>query len=78
MILAVILGIILLIAAVVYFITPANALPGFMPGYDATLTKTHFKHGIGALFLSLALFAYVWFKSKGSPPKVEGNSSSNQ
>ncbi len=73
-VLALILGIILLIAAVVYFITPASALPSFMPGYDVTLTKTHLKHGIGSLFLSLALFAFAWFNSKKkSSPQIEGN-----
>ena len=58
-----IIGLLLLIAAYVYFTTPANALPAFLPGHDVTLNKTHYKHGIGALFLGLACFAFAWFQS---------------
>lgn len=68
-IIAVILGIIFLIAAVIYFITPAKSLPLFLPGYDAGITKTHFKHGLGALILALAAFAFAWFQSGGQRNK---------
>jgi len=61
--LAGIIGLLLIIAAIVYFITPANSLPGFFPGHDATLTKAHFKHGIGAFLLGLGCFAFAWFQS---------------
>jgi hypothetical protein len=56
-------GILLCVVAIIYFITPANALPPFMPGHEASITKTHFKHGIGALVLGLAVFAFAWFQS---------------
>lgn len=62
-ILAGIVGIIFLILAAVYFSTPANSLPSFLPGFDASLTKIHYKHGIGLLLLALASFAFAWFKS---------------
>jgi hypothetical protein len=58
-----IIGLLLLIAAFVYFTTPANALPAFLPGHDVTLKTVHYKHGIGALFLGLACFAFAWFQS---------------
>jgi len=61
-IIAVILGILLLILAFVYFRTPADALPSFLPGHDPSLTITHTKHGIGAFLLALALFAFAWFQ----------------
>lgn len=64
---SVIVGILLLILAVVYWITPANSLPGVLPGFDSTLTTPHHKHAIGALLLSLAVFAFVWFNFKKSP-----------
>ena len=60
---AVILGVACLLAAFVYWLTPANALPSFMPGYDPALAAHHIKHGIAALVVSLGLLAYAWFAS---------------
>lgn len=42
------LAFILIILAGVYFFIPANSLPAFIPGYDATLTTVRFKHGVAA------------------------------
>lgn len=60
--LSVVAGLVLLVAAGMYFMTPANSLPAFFPGHDMT-SKIHYKHGIGALGLGLAAFALAWFKS---------------
>lgn len=60
--LAVCVGILFLVAAGVYFMTPAHALPSFFPGHDMTSTK-HIKHGIGAVGIALACFAFAWFKT---------------
>jgi amino acid permease len=68
---AIILGIVFLILTVIYFITPANSLPSFLPGFDPTLTKTHYKHGIGSLVIALGLLALAWFKSAKKSTKVE-------
>jgi hypothetical protein len=68
-----ILGIIFIVIAVIYFITPAKSLPAFFPGHDVMVTKTHFKHGIGAFFLGLACFAFAWFQSG----KKKNNSDNN-
>ncbi len=61
--LAVAVGILLLVVAVVYAMQPAQGLPHFLPGYDATLAKHHYKHAIAAFFLGLGAFAYAWFTS---------------
>lgn len=61
-ILAYVIAVLLGALAVVYFITPANQLPSYLPGHDVT-TKTHLKHGIGALLLALGCVAYAWFQS---------------
>jgi len=55
------LGVILLIFAAVYFLVPADQLPGFMPGHEAGVTRVHVKHGIvsGAVGIVL-LAAGVW------------------
>ncbi len=58
-----ILGVILIALAVAYWVVPAGSLPAFMPGFAENSSKIHVKHGIASLFLSLALFAFAWFKS---------------
>jgi uncharacterized membrane-anchored protein YitT (DUF2179 family) len=68
---AVVIGILLIVISVIYFITPAKSLPGFFPGFDPTLTKAHFKHGIGALLLGLGAFVFAWFKSGKKSSKKE-------
>ncbi len=64
---AVVLGVVLLVIAVVYFVTPEHSLPSFFPGHtsagDAEANSHHTKHGIAALILALALFAFAWFQS---------------
>lgn len=62
-ILSVILGILLFIITVIYFIEPARFLPSFFPGYDRSLMTHHYKHGIGAFVLGVASLIFAWFKS---------------
>jgi hypothetical protein len=40
------LGVILLVVAAVYFVVPADQLPGFFPGHEAGVARMHYKHGI--------------------------------
>jgi hypothetical protein len=60
---ATVAGVACIIAACVYWFTPASALPHFMPGYDPSMATPHIKHGIAAAVVGLALFAYAWFAS---------------
>ena len=60
---AVILGIIFLALAVLYFAEPAKSLPSFIPGHEAGSTHHHVKHGIAALVLSVGCFIFAWFQS---------------
>jgi hypothetical protein len=55
------LGVVLLVIAAVYFLIPADQLPGFLPGHEAGVARVHAKHGIvsGAAGLVL-LAAGVW------------------
>lgn len=62
-IVSIVAGILFLALAFYYWITPADLLPHFMPGYDAALTSVHFKHGLGAFILAVAAFILGWFKS---------------
>jgi Na+/H+ antiporter NhaD/arsenite permease-like protein len=67
MIPAVVLGILLIVVAIVYFVTPEHSLPSFFPGHSsagsAEANHHHTKHGIAALVVALALFAFAWFQT---------------
>jgi hypothetical protein len=62
-VLAVLLGIVLLVVAGIYFADKAESLPSFFPGHQAGSTTHHFKHGIAAIVVGLARFAFAWFAS---------------
>jgi len=59
--LAIVLGIVFLGLAFIYWTTPAASLPAFLPGFDPAMTGIHFKHGLAALILAVLLFVYAWF-----------------
>ena len=67
MIPAVLLGIVLIVVAVIYFADPAKSLPSFFPGHvsasSAEANHHHSKHGIAALVVALACFAFAWFQT---------------
>lgn len=58
-----IIGILFIILALVYWTTPAGALPPYLPGYEAGASHIHFKHGLGSLIVGAAIFIFVWFKT---------------
>jgi hypothetical protein len=60
-----VLGVILLIVAAVYFLTPADQLPAFFPGHEAGVTHVHSKHGVVAGVLGLALLAAGTWMGRG-------------
>jgi hypothetical protein len=65
---AVVVGVLLIAVAIVYFVDSASALPSFFPGHDAGSAHHHVKHGIAALILGLACFVFAWFQSGPSRP----------
>jgi hypothetical protein len=60
---AVVIGVLLLVVAVIYFVEPAKSLPSFFPGHTAGSTHHHVKHGIAAFVVALACFAFAWFQT---------------
>ncbi len=64
---AVILGVLLLVIAVIYFVTPEHSLPSFFPGHSSATSAEanhhHTKHGIAAIVVALACFAFAWFQT---------------
>jgi hypothetical protein len=63
-IVALLLGVIFLALTAYYWLTPASALPSFLPGYETGVAAPHHKHAIVALIVALVLFAFAWFQSK--------------
>jgi uncharacterized membrane protein HdeD (DUF308 family) len=67
MIPAIVLGVVLIVVAIVYFVEPAHSLPSFFPGHvsasNSEASHHHTKHGIAALVVALACFAFAWFQS---------------
>ena len=61
--LAVLLGIVLVVVAAIYWAEPARSLPSFFPGHAAGSTHHHVKHGIAAIVVALAVFAFAWFQT---------------
>jgi UDP-N-acetylmuramyl pentapeptide phosphotransferase/UDP-N-acetylglucosamine-1-phosphate transferase len=62
-VLAIVLGIVLIAIAIVYWAEPAKSLPSFFPGHTAGSNHHHTKHGIAALLVGLACFAFAWFNT---------------
>jgi hypothetical protein len=66
---AIVLGIVLIVIAVVYWVEPARSLPGFFPGHQSGSNHHHTKHGIAAFLLGVACLAFAWFQS--APKKTK-------
>jgi Na+/H+ antiporter NhaD/arsenite permease-like protein len=64
---AVLVGVLLIVVAVIYFVQPEHSLPSFFPGHasatSAEANHHHTKHGIAALVVALACFAFAWFQT---------------
>jgi UDP-N-acetylmuramyl pentapeptide phosphotransferase/UDP-N-acetylglucosamine-1-phosphate transferase len=62
-IIAAVLGLLLIVVAIVYWVEPAKSLPGFFPGHEAGSNHHHVKHGIAAFVVGLACLAFAWFNT---------------
>ncbi len=60
---AVVLGLLLIVIAIVYWVSTASGLPSFFPGHQAGSGAHHVKHGIAAFLLGLASLAFAWFQT---------------
>jgi hypothetical protein len=59
--LLIVVALVFVVLAVVYFVTAANQLPSFLPGHDAHLTKHHTKHGLAMLGVAVLALIGAWF-----------------
>jgi Na+/H+ antiporter NhaD/arsenite permease-like protein len=64
---AVVLGIVMIVVAIVYFVSAEHSLPSFFPGHSsassADANHHHTKHGIAALVVAVACFVFAWFQT---------------
>ena len=61
----VLLACVLLAVAGVYFLMPADQLPGFFPGHEDGVTRLHVKHGIVSGVAGLVLIgASMWVERR--------------
>jgi len=58
------LGVVLLVVAAVYFLVPADQLPGFFPGHEDSVARVHMKHGIIAGAIGLVLIGAGTFMGR--------------
>jgi len=58
---AVVLALVFIAIAVVYFILPAGSLPSFFPGFEAGSPRIHMKHGAASAAVAVVLFIVAWF-----------------
>ena len=59
-----ILGVLLLVAAAVYFLVPADSLPSFFPGHETGLSRLRVKHGVLSGGLGVVLLIASWFMGR--------------
>jgi hypothetical protein len=65
---AIVVGVLLIVVAAVYFVDSAGSLPSFFPGHQAGSTHHHAKHGIAALVVGLLCLVFAWFQSGPARP----------
>jgi hypothetical protein len=69
---AIVLGVIFLAIAVIYWTQDAGSLPSFFPGHESGSTHIHFKHGLAAAIVGLGCFVVAWFQTGGERPQRSG------
>ena len=62
-VIAAVAGIILIALAVYYWAEPAKSLPSWLPGHETGSNHHHFKHGLAAFLVGVALLIFAWFQS---------------
>jgi hypothetical protein len=58
---AVIIGLVFIALAALYWLTPAGSLPAFLPGFKEGSASVHVKHAVGSLVIGLILLVAAWF-----------------
>lgn len=67
---AILIGLVLIVVGVIYFVDSASALPSFFPGHKAGSSHHHVKHGIAALVVGAACLLFAWFQTGPTTQRV--------
>jgi hypothetical protein len=67
---ALVVGVLLLAIAVVYWVDTAASLPSFFPGHEDGSTHHHVKHGIAAFLLGAGALVFAWFQTGPGPDQT--------
>ena len=59
-----IVGLVLIVIAGIYFMMPADALPGFFPGHEAGLARIRVKHSLLSGGLGIVLIIGAWIMGR--------------
>ncbi|HEY5186515.1 MAG TPA: hypothetical protein VIM19_16805 [Actinomycetes bacterium] len=63
----IVVGVLFLVAGLVYFARPAAELPSFFPGHDTALHTKHIKHGIAMIGLAVIAWVGAWLTTGTKP-----------
>jgi hypothetical protein len=58
------LGALLIVVAVIYFVLPADSLPSFFPGHETGVARMHYKHGMISGIGGVILLAAGWWMGR--------------
>jgi hypothetical protein len=61
---AIVVGIVLIVVAAVFFLVPADSLPSFFPGHEAGLARIRMKHGLLSGGLGIVLLVGGWWMGR--------------
>ena len=61
---AYLLGALLIVVGAIYLMVPADQLPWFLPGADATLPRIRVRRGLIVGGTGVALIALAWYYSR--------------
>jgi hypothetical protein len=64
---AVIIGLLFIALAVLYWAEPAGSLPSLVPGHEAGSGHHHIKHGIASFVVGLGFLILAWFQTGPAP-----------
>ena len=69
---AVLLGLLFLVIAVIYWADSASSLPSFFPGHDSSSAHHHIKHGVAAAIVGIGCLVFAWFQTGEGRPGTGG------
>ena len=59
-----VLGLVLIVVAGIYFLMPADSLPSFFPGHETGLARIRVKHGLLSGGIGIVLIVVAWIMGR--------------